>query len=213
MKISIIGSGRVGSALAHGWAAAGHEIILGSRQPDREDVQQLAGSLGAGTQALDPAEAAAAGEVVVLAVPWRAARETLSSLGNLTGKVLVDCTNPISANGGLALGLNTSAGEQVAAWAPGAHVVKAFNSIGSGVMADTDFGPERPGLFLCGDDAGARQTVSRLGADLGFEAVDCGPLGVSRYLEPLTMLWVQLAYRQGLGGDIAFKLIRRPATS
>ena len=93
----------------------------------------------------------------------------------------------------------------------GARVVKAFNSTGAGNMADTDYGAEKPSMFLCGDDPPAKVTVSHLASELGFEPVDCGPLTSARYLEPLCGLWITLAYKQGLGPDIAFRLVRRAA--
>ncbi len=136
-------------------------------------------------------------------------RETLSSAGNLTGKVVVDATNPFGPDGGLAVGHTTSAGELVASWAPGARVVKAFNSTGAGNMSDSNYGGVRLTMFICGDDPGAKQAVAGLAEELGFEAVDAGLLAVARYLEPLAGLWVTLAYRLGLGPDIAFALLRR----
>ncbi len=107
------------------------------------------------------------------------------------------------------VGHTTSAGEQVAAWAAGAHVVKAFNSTGAGNMAAPDYGGQKPTMLICGDDAAAKQVVTRLAEELGFEAVDAGPITAARYLEPLAMLWITLAYVRGFGPDIAFKLLKR----
>jgi predicted dinucleotide-binding enzyme len=101
------------------------------------------------------------------------------------------------------IGHTPSGGEQVAAWAKGARVVKAFNSTGAGNMANPDYGAQKPTMFICGDDAEAKQVASQLTEELGLEACDCGSLGIARYLEPVAMLWIHLAYVQGLGPDIA----------
>jgi predicted dinucleotide-binding enzyme len=205
-RIAIVGAGRVGGALAGGWVKAGHSITLGARDPSGDKVKALLHELGAAL-ATTIAQAVAQSEIVALATPWDGAQATVQAAGDLAGKVLIDCTNPIGA-GGLALGHTTSGAEQIAQWAPGARVVKAFNTIGFEVMANTDFAGGKPALFLCGDDAEARQTVAGLAADLGFEPVDCGPLRLARSLEPLAALWVSLA-RSGLGRQFAWALLRR----
>src|SRR5262249_48773928 len=97
---------------------------------------------------------------------------------------------------------------EVARWAPGARVVKAFNTIGAQHMTDPRVGGERASMFLCGDDADARRIVAQLAETLGFEPVDAGPLRQARLLEPLALLWISLAYAHGQGPDIAFKLRR-----
>lgn len=148
-------------------------------------------------------------EIVALAVPWSAAQEVIRSLGNLQGKILLDCTNPRDEKGQLALGYATSGGEQVASWADGAQVVKIFNTTGAGNLANREYGAQKPTMFLCGAAPAAKQVAAQLAEELGFEAIDCGPLFVSRYLELLTSLWIQLAYLQGLGPNVTFKLIRR----
>ena len=99
--------------------------------------------------------------------------------------------------------------ELVAQGAAGARVVKAFNSTGAGNMADPAYGDMAATMFICGDNSQARATVSGLAAELGFDVVDAGPLMAARYLEPLAMLWVHLAYSQAMGPDIAFKLLKR----
>jgi predicted dinucleotide-binding enzyme len=97
----------------------------------------------------------------------------------------------------------------VASWARGAHVVKAFNTVGANIMSNPRFGQVAPVLFYCGDDAGAKKTVHGLVAELGFDAVDAGPLTQARLLEPFALLWISLAYGAGLGREIAFQLLRR----
>jgi 8-hydroxy-5-deazaflavin:NADPH oxidoreductase len=130
--------------------------------------------------------------------------------GDLSGKIVVDCTNPVTADfSSLTLGFNTSGAEQVAAWARGASVFKAFNQTGFNVMASPAFGGVRSVMFVCGDDERRKPHALQLVADVGFEAVDAGGLVQARLLEPLAMLWINLALRQGLGRDFAFAIVRR----
>jgi NADPH-dependent F420 reductase len=210
MKIGIIGTGHVGGALGGRWARSGHEIIFGSRDPQGEKAQNLLRLVSGNVRVTGTTEAVSAAEVVLLATPWSATRDTLDRAGstNLAGKVVIDAVNPIGPDR-LLVGGNTSAAERIASWAPGARLVKAFNSTGSGNMSNTAYGGEKPSLFLCGDDAEAKNVVARLGAELDFDPVDCGPLSMARYLEPLAMLWINLSYNQGFGPDIAFRLLKR----
>jgi predicted dinucleotide-binding enzyme len=210
MKIAILGTGNVGSALGKCWAQAGHTILFGTTSPQGEKVQALLRDCGKSASAHTHQEAASGAEVVLLAVPWGATRETLQALGDLQGKPLLDATNPLNEKGQLALGFDFSGGEQVAQWAQNARVVKIFNSTGAGNMANSDYGAQKASMFLCGEDPEAKRIAASLAAEAGFEPIDSGGLSVSRYLEALTMLWVQLAYRQGYGPDIAFQLLKRP---
>lgn len=209
MKIAILGTGNVGKALGIRWAQNGHSVVFGSRDPQSEKVRQLVEVAGANAGATSPVEAIAEAQVVVIATPWGATQATLQAL-DLAGKILIDATNPLSANFALTIGFDTSAGEQIAGWAPGARVVKAFNTVGAVTMANANYGEQKPAMFICGDDASAKNIVMGLAEELGFAPVDSGGLTVSRYLEPLTMLWIQLAFMQGMGPDIAFALLRRP---
>src|SRR5947199_6735279 len=210
MNMAILGTGGVGAALGTPWAAAGHTVAFGSRAPSSEKVQQLVAQCGASTTAKPPRDAIAAADAILFAVPWPAARDTLIQLGDLTGRTLIDCTNPLLSDmSGIELGHVISAAEQIAAWAPGAKVVKAFNTASVKVMLDPRFGDHRATMFYCGDDAAAKLTVRQLIEDVGFEPVDSGSLTSSRYLEPLAMLYIHLAFRQGLGSNCAFKIMRR----
>ena len=122
----------------------------------------------------------------------------------------MDCTNPLKSDlSSLLIGHTTSAGEEVAKWAPGARVVKAFNTTGAPNMTNPKFGGARAAMFIAGDDAPAKATVKQLGEDVGFEMIDVGALAQARLLEPLAMLWIHLAFKQGLGRDFAFGLLRR----
>jgi len=208
MKIGILGAGNVGSALGRSFARNGHEIMYGVRDASKPDVVSLVVETGA--KAGSVADAAQFGEVVVLSVHWGAVRDVISAAGDLAGKVLLDCTNPLKPQlAGLELGLTTSGGETVAARAPGAKVVKIFNTIGAEVMLDATFTEGRPSLLYCGDDAGAKQVAAELASGIGFDPINLGPLDQSRYLEPYAMVWIRLAFAQGLGRNFAFSLMRR----
>jgi predicted dinucleotide-binding enzyme len=211
MKIGILGAGNVGGALGKLWAAKGHEIVFGV--PDAGDLKykNLVNSIQGKARVGSVKDAAPFGELVVLATPWPATEDAIRAAGDLSGKVLVDCTNPLLPDlSGLAVGTTNSAGEEVSRWAKGARVVKAFNTIGAPNFGNPKFGSEIASMFICGDDADAKAVVAKLAADLGFEPVDAGPLTASRMLEPLAMLWIHLAFKQGLGPTgHAFKLLRR----
>jgi predicted dinucleotide-binding enzyme len=208
MKIGIIGAGSVGSALGRGFARAGHEVVFGVRDAGKPEVVQLVEETGA--RAASVAEAASGAEVVVLALPWGGAQDVIRTAGGLDGKIVFDCINPLNATfSGLDTGGARSAAEQVAAWAPGARVVKVFNTTGAGNMAEPRYGDDRATMLYCGDDGGAKEVAAQLAADLGFEPVDAGPLSAAYLLEHFAMLWIHLAYGAGLGRNIAFKLMRR----
>jgi hypothetical protein len=208
MRIAVIGTGNVGATLGRGWAGAGHEVTFGTRDPSSDKVEQLLGSLGGKARAAAAKEAVEDAEVVVLATPWPAAEQVLRELGPLAGRVLLDCTNPLTRSLALEVGHSTSGGEQVAAWSGGARVVKIFNTTGSDNMASPRYGEQAATMFYAGDDAEANQIAAQLARDLGFEPVDAGPLANARLLEPLAALWIYLAYPGGQGRRIAFKLLR-----
>ncbi|HKH47594.1 MAG TPA: NADPH-dependent F420 reductase [Thermoanaerobaculia bacterium] len=208
MKIAIIGTGSVGSALGRGLAKAGHEVVFGVRDTEKPEVGKLVEDTGA--RAASVAAAASDAEVVVLAMPWGAAEDVIRTAGGLSGKIVLDCINPLKPNlAGLDAGGSRSAAEQVAAWAPGARVVKIFNSTGANNMANPVYGDDRATMLYCGDDQGAKEVAARLAADLGFEPVDAGPLSAAYLLEHFAMLWIHLAYGVGMGRNFAFKLVRR----
>jgi 8-hydroxy-5-deazaflavin:NADPH oxidoreductase len=210
MNIGIIGAGNVGGALGRRWARAGHDVAFGIRNPQDPEVADLVKEAGKHAHATNIKDAAQSAEVVVLAVPWTAAHDALKDAGSLSGKILLDCMNPLKPDlSGLEMGHTTSAAEQVASWAPQARVVKIFNTTGFKNMENPRY-PEGPvTMFYCGDDAPAKRTAHLLASDLGFDPIDAGALTIARLLEPYAMLWIHLAHGQKLGMNIAFRLMRR----
>jgi 8-hydroxy-5-deazaflavin:NADPH oxidoreductase len=210
MKIAIIGAGNVGGTLGAAWAGRGHDVVFGVRDAADPKVKELLDRAGGRSRAATVNHAAAAAEVVALTVPWSAAQDALRSAGNLGGKILLDCTNPLKPDlSGLTVGYTSSAGEQVAAWAPGARVVKIFNTTGYPNMASPEYREGRAMMLFCGDDAGAKKVAAELAAELGFETYDVGPLTEARLLEPFGLVWIHLAVQQKMGTGFAFRLMRR----
>lgn len=202
MRIAVIGAGNVGSTLGHAWQRHGHEITYGVRNPDDGRYVDL------GAAVTDNAAAAADADVVALCTPWQATQTAVSACGDLTGKVLIDCTNPLTPDvTALELGHTTSGAEQVAAWAPGARVCKAMNQIGAPMM-DLPALPASPVMFVCGDDSDAKDVAAQLVRELGFETLDAGDLTAARLLEPLALLWIHMALRRGLGTGWALGVLR-----
>jgi len=209
-KIGIIGAGNVGGVLGTRWAKSGHTVVFGSRKPESEEIKILVSGAGATASNGTIAQAVSASDVLLLSTPWPAAEEALKSAGDLSGKILIDATNPVRPQlDGLLLGNMTSGGEQVAAWAPEAKVVKAFNTVGNNVMANPEFSAGKVAMFYCGDDAEAKRTVASLIGELGFDPLDAGPLTQARLLEPFALLWISLALKYGYSREIAFEFLRR----
>ncbi len=163
-----------------------------------------------GTRALSQIDAVRWAEVVVIAVPYTALQNTVMALGpeSFKGKVIVDVTNVISEGGGLAVGHTTSGAEELARWVPRAKIVKAFNTVFAQNMSRGRVGTDPLSLFIATDDAAAKETVSALGRDLGFEPIDAGPLNSARYLEPMGMQLITLGYGLRMGPGIGFRLLR-----
>jgi len=208
MRIAVIGMGNVGSVLGRRWAAAEHEVTFCVRNPVDPGKRAQAGRVKA---AVGPVSDAARAEAVLLAVPWGAVPEVLKAAGDLSGKVLLDCTNPVTPDLiRLTIGHTTSAGEEVARQAPRARVVKVFNTNGAKNMADPDYGGHRVTMLYAGDDDGANRVAAALAEQIGFEPIYLGPLREARLLEPLAMAWIVLARQRGLGRDFALDVVRRP---
>lgn len=210
MKVGIIGAGDVGGTLGMRWRQKGHEIMFGIRNRQSRNVQKLI-ELDKNLQFGEIRETVAFGDVIVFAVPWTSVEETILIAGNLTDKILIDPTNPLTPDlKGLALE-NTSAAETISNLAKSTRVVKAFNMIGAKTLNNLIYDSQRADLFICGDDSHAKQIVRELAIDIGFDVIDVGPLVNARLLESLALLWIELAFRQQMGPNIAFKLLRRKA--
>jgi predicted dinucleotide-binding enzyme len=210
MRIGIIGAGNVGGTLGRAWAAKGHQVFYGVQRPQDDKVRERLQATGPGARAGLPSEAAAFGEVIVLATPWPATEDAVKSAGSLSDKIVIDCTNPLTPDfTGLEVGHTTSGAEKVAKWARGAKIFKAFNTTGFNIMADPVIDGTRTVMFVCGDDAEAEPTVLQLATDVGFDAVDAGKLAQARLLEPWALLWISLAFKGAVGRDFGFALLRR----
>jgi 8-hydroxy-5-deazaflavin:NADPH oxidoreductase len=206
MNIVIVGAGNVGRALGGGWVSSGHKVTFAVRDPGKPELSELKQR---GAFVIPVTGAAAAGDVIVLSVPWLALDASIKAIGSTAGKVVVDATNPLTADFSLAVGHDDSAGETVARRAPGARVVKAFNTTGFNNMADSGYPGGKLAMMVAGDDAEAKNVVLTLVSDLGFDAIDAGPLSMSRYLEPMAMVWIKLAIAQKMGRDFGFAILRR----
>jgi 8-hydroxy-5-deazaflavin:NADPH oxidoreductase len=214
MKIGIIGSGIVGQTLAAGFLKHGHQAMLGTRDPQKPEVQQWLKEHN-GAQVGTFEETARYGELVVLATAGSAAESAIALAGpeNLAGKVVIDTTNPISGapvEGVLPFttGPNESLGEKVQAAAPKSLVVKAFNSVGAVNMIDPHYEQGTPTMFLCGNDAGARAKVGEIVKQFGWEPFDCGGIAAARALEPLCILWCLPGFLRGQWNH-AFKVLTK----
>jgi hypothetical protein len=208
MTVAIIGAGNVGMALARNLVSHGEHVHFGV--PDAAKYAAAVAALGESARIGSVAEAIAEADLAILAVPYGAAQQVAESIRDWRSKILVDATNPLAPGlAGLALGTTTSGAEQIAQWAHGARVVKAFNTTGAENMAKPRFAAGAVFLPVAGDDADARARVLALATLLGFDAVDVGPLAAARYLEPFAMTWIHMAIKRGMGRDFAFGLLRR----
>jgi predicted dinucleotide-binding enzyme len=208
MRIAIIGTGKVGSAIARGLKGQDHALVLGSRSLEDAASQALTREVGA--TLASPPEAAAQADIVILALPWTAAEGAVRALGTLAGKTVIDCMNPLGMVGGalgLTVGHTDSGGEMLQRWLPQAHVVKALNQVGAEMMADNSTLPHRPVMFMAGNNEAAKAQVASLLADLGFEPLDAGDITKSRILEPFAMVWINQALFRGKGRKWAFAAV------
>ena len=199
MHLAIIGSGQVGQALATTFRRTGHEVVFGVRDPATDDPAQR-----------PVADAVAAADIAILAVPYAAALDLIRHPA-FEGKTVIDATNPLAMGpDGLTLvaGHTTSGAEQIAAAGPKSRVVKAFNQTGFENMANPRRFAAEPLMFVAGDHADANATVVDLAAQAGFEAIELGGLAQARLLEPLAMIWIELARKQGTGPGFAFAFTR-----
>lgn len=199
--IAVIGTGDVAGALGPEFAAQGHTIVYGSRNPSRDDVRALVARTGNAASATTPAESVAGADIVVMAVPGTAVEAVTRSLGDLSGKIIIDPTNAIdrSDNGYLELVYSTSTAEIIQGAAPGAHVVKAFNTLNWRTMVDPDSSGGPVSIPLVGDNAEAKARVAELVEGMGLEAIDLGPLRYARHVEGMLLVWIHNRYGGGDG--------------
>lgn len=212
-KIGILGTGDVGRMLGAGLCALGHEVKIGSREPGSEKLREWRSKAGPLASTGTFAEAAAFGDLAILATLWSGTEAALrlANPDNLAGKPVIDATNPLDFSTGaprLSIGHTDSAGEQVQRWLPRAHVVKAFNGVGNQHMVKPEFPGGPPDMFLCGNDESAKRAVTALCAELGWPTVDLGGIEASRYLEPLAMVWITHYFRTR-SGNHALRLLRK----
>ncbi len=206
MRIGFLGTGNVASQLALGLSKAGHGVKFGSRNPNeaRERIVKLGiGSVGSHS------EASEFGEIMILAIPYSAVSESISAAWKLDGKIIIDVTNPLTPSFDWAIGFTTSGAEEIAKLLPEAQIVKAFNHVFAENMATGRLGQVALMALVAGDNAGAKQVVMSLARDIGFDAVDAGPLKSARYMEALGMQLIALGYDQKMGTGIGFSFARK----
>jgi predicted dinucleotide-binding enzyme len=216
LKIGILGSGAVGRVLGSAFLKESHEVMLGTRNTSKEEVVQWKNN-NPGAQTGMFAEAAAFGELIVLCVEGEVVDQVikLSGTENFSNKVVIDTTNPIAkeapANGVLKYftGPNESLMERIQQLLPAAHLVKAFNSVGSAAMYKPEYGGIKPTMFICGNDDEARKTVTALLDTFGWETEDMGKAEAARAIEPLCMLWCIPGFMKNEWTH-AFKLLKVP---
>ena len=211
VRVGVLGSGDVGRVLAAGFASLGHEVTIGSRDPEKlREWTSATARVSPGTFA----DAAQFGDILVLATLGAAAADAirLAGLDAFDGKVLIDATNPLDFSKGmpptLFVGTTDSLGEQIQRLIPKARVVKAFNTVGNAHMINPQFPGGPPDMFLCGNDAEAKKIVTQICDHFGWGVVDIGGIDASRYLEPMCMTWVLHGIRSG-SWNHAFKLLRK----
>jgi len=207
--IAIIGTDDVANALGPQFAALGHKVVYGSRNPDRDKVRQLVKRTGKNAAATGQAEAAAGADIVVLAVPWDVIEEVVSNLGDLSGKIIIDPTNPraVEEDGLRWYPREISNAELLQKLAPGAFVVKAFNTMSASTMAEPSMAGGPVSVPLVGNDAPAKQTVAELVAGMGLEPVDLGPVRYARIVEGMYYL---RSNARVFGHSFNFHLRRQP---
>ncbi len=209
MNIAILGTGNVGGALGVRFARAGHSVIFGTRRPT--EIEELLKAAGPNAKALSGVDAAKASDMIFLAVPAQAAVMAATALGDLSGKIVVDCVNPVRweqgpvwnppAEGSIAAALSGAL--------PNARIVKAFNAFGAEIHANPNIGGAPADVFMAGDDKEAKNTVAELAASAGFHAIDAGPLRNAAVLENLAILWIHLAAVGGQGRQAVFRWVKR----
>jgi predicted dinucleotide-binding enzyme len=204
----------VGQDLGLGFIGLGHEVKMGSRSPAKDEIKAWLAKAGKKASAGTFAEAAAFGEMAVLATHWPGTENAIRLAGpdNFAGKLVIDVTNPLlfrpKAMPELAVGGQDSAGEQVQRWLPRAQVVKAFNTVNHAHMVKPSFSGGPPDMFICGEDGAAKKLVAGICRDFGWGVIDMGGIQAARLLEPLALIYIQNAIRTE-NWDTAFKLLKK----
>jgi len=197
----------MGTGLGRLWAKHGHHVMFSySRTPEK--LKHLVLEIGSHARSGTPRDAAGFADVLLLAIPWGEVKDALSAAGAMNGKTLISCVNPFGP-GGLEVGLNTSAAEEISRLVPAAKVVEAFNTIFATILHSRAhlFGSNMPTVFYCGDDRDAKSHAAELIRDAGLQPVDAGALENARYIEPLAMLMMKLGQSHPMGSDIALRLM------
>ncbi len=212
MKVAIIGTGNVGSALGTSLVKAGHSVVVATDDPEKAGV--AASRMGA-SLARTPLEAAAAAEIVVIAVPWTAAEGVAGDIADaVRGKVVVDASNPLRPDySGLATANGPSGAERIATLLPDARVVKAFNTLFAGVQGSPDALGTRLDALLATDDDAAAATVGALATSIGFRPVRVGPLAAASELEAMAWLNIRLQMLNDGSWQTSFVLVSPPETA
>jgi predicted dinucleotide-binding enzyme len=211
VKVGILGSGDVGKSFAKAFGALGHDVVIGSRSPEK--LSDFVGGEGDRVTSGTFEDAARSGDLIVLATHGMATEEAISMAGkqNFDHKVVIDATNPLDFSGGtprLAVGHTDSLGEQIQRFIPNARVVKAFNTVGNPLFFKPDLPGGPPDMFIGGNDADAKKLVSQVCEAFGWGVVDLGGIEASRYLEPMCMAWVVHGVISGTWLH-AFKLLHK----
>jgi len=204
MKIAIIGTGNVGGALAKKWAQAGHQVVLGVRDTANFKGKELLNEENISVATIE--EAATQADTILIAAVPQATAAIVSSLGNVSGKVVIDAMNSVRTK---PEGYNNSF-EALTALCTGAEVVKCFNSVGFNVMADTLFNGVKADMYMAGSSERAKEVARQLAIDAGFE--NCYSFGgddKAALLEQFALCWINLAMMQGQGREMMFKLVKR----
>ena len=190
--VAVIGTGDMGDSLGPRFAELGYKVVYGSRNPDSDKVKALVEMTGPNASAAKPMEAAQQGEIVLTLVPWPAMETVAQSLGDLSGKIVIDTSMPYAqgADGYPKHMLETSSAEMIQGWNPDAHVVKTFATLGSQIIDDPNQAGGIVSVPIAADDREAKEKVAQIVAAMGMDPVDFGPLRMSREIETMQLIYM-----------------------